>query len=144
MRILYPSAGELAVVKVENPPAGRGFYVKVEDGWRWRLQSLAFTVTASLVAANRYLYYFIEKDGVVVYENVTFRTVVASQTWRCYIASGAYFSSDVLRSVANCPFPNDFYLKGWGRIGVTMTSLDVGDVFYNIFAYVERWFDPTS
>jgi hypothetical protein len=123
------------------PAAGANITETVPTGARWMLQSFRFSLTTSLVVANRRVHVLFD-DGANIFLDMAAADVVAAALTRNYNLDPAEFARTAQDSEIYVPFFPAVLLTAGQRIRTTVTGLDVGDQFTAPRYVVQEWIEP--
>lgn len=138
---IYPAAeprGTLRIILGTDQPAGSEVSETVTADKRWRLISLACTLSTSAVAGGRQPALFVDDGAGTIPMQVGNSTSTAASggalsTWSSFGTSGGLGNGNI------GPLPNDLVLLGGWRIRTSTVAFDVGDNWNSPKLLVEEW-----
>lgn len=117
------------VGRLAQPAAGAEFSIVAPGGSIWRIMSMAFTLTASAVVANRRITLLADDQTDVWFAQIASADLVASSATRVGAFTGAA-AGGVAGSVLNLPLPQDglILMPGY-RLRSSTSGIDVADQY---------------
>jgi len=134
-------AGAIRSITGTNPAAGVEIIETVPAGARWRLHSIAATLTTSATAANRVVNWAFD-DGALTYYQATAAALQAASLVRQYVAAAAGGGGSTLDVTIAAPLPLGRVLAAGHRILTLTTNLQAGDNWGAPQLLVEEWIEP--
>jgi hypothetical protein len=137
---LTGGAGRLRVIVGTDPAAGVEISETVPTGARWKLRSIAFTLVASAVVANRTPVLTIDDGANVLWEVSNNVAQTASQTVKYRAGVGVPLTTFGALAYL-LPLPSELPLGAGSRIRTVTGAIDAGDNYGPPIYTVEEWLE---
>lgn len=127
------------VTSLANPAAGAEFILRAPGQGVWRVISVAFLFTASVVVANRRIALLADDQTDIWFAAESTVDVAASAAVRFGAYAGAA-SVGLTAVLVNLPLPTDgLILQPGHRLRTSTANIDVGDQYSQIRAQVQEF-----
>lgn len=137
--LIPQNEGSHTIATTTDPAAGADVTIQVPTHERWRLHSVAFTLTASAVVATRLARIEIYSGLTLVESYGCTLGQVATDTWKYFAAEGLGYAVANFYPHVGFGLPTKLILPPESILNITAAQMDVGDQFTNAFIVYESW-----